>query len=130
MLKPVGQILLLIASLALLPGTALSSCAVAEFLGAETHHHTGLEDHGHGDCEGDPDHSTPCSEECSLDLDEALPGKPLPSISAVLLSDAAPWSRISMSPPESERGLSPGAIPRADHPPAWSTPPFSGVFRI
>ncbi|MDF1859451.1 MAG: hypothetical protein P1U87_04515 [Verrucomicrobiales bacterium] len=123
----VGQTLLLIATLALLPGASATHCAVAELFGIETSHHTIVDS---TDCDSHEHHEdTPCSETCSLDFGDLSLPQPLPAIlstSFVLIDWDSPEFRFA-APVAVARDL---IVPRPDRPSLVSSPVFTGAYLI
>jgi hypothetical protein len=127
MFRLVGQTLLLIATLALLPGASTTHCAVAELFGVETHHHTVVDS---TDCDSHDHHEElPCSDDCSLDFGDLSLPQPLPVLlptSFVLVDWNSPEFRIGAPAPPA-RDL---VVPRSDRPPLISSPVFTGAYLI
>ena len=122
-MKHFGQILLLLASLALLPGATTSSCAVAELFGLETHHHTTSDGHSHS-------HEEPCNEGCLLDFgDVNSPQSDAEFVIAVSeIPEFASGMQVNLPVLASETEFAPP--PRSDRPPKTFSPSFLGVFLI
>lgn len=122
-MKHFGQVLLLLASLALLPGATTSSCAVAELFGVETHHHTTPD----ADCDS---HETPCNEDCLLDFGDAkspqsdaefvITVSEMPEFAAIMQSALPALAVVTDCAPP----------PRSDCSPQTYSPSFLGVFLI
>ncbi|MCG8600520.1 MAG: hypothetical protein MI807_10295 [Verrucomicrobiales bacterium] len=122
-MKHFGQILLLLVSLALLPGATTSSCAVAELFGVDSHHHTTEDGHGHS-------HEEPCNEDCLLDFGAANHTPNDGNFSFVASEMPACFEIVLPPVPKAAPAIRQGPPLRADRPPEVITPAFSGVFLI
>jgi hypothetical protein len=121
--KHFGQILLLLASLAFLPGATTSSCAFAELFGLETHHHTTSD----VDCDS---HEAPCDEDCLLDFGDANASQS-DAESVIAVSEIPEFaSGMLVTLPALEAAIDFAPPPQLDHSLQAHSPSSSGVFLI
>ncbi len=137
-----GNVLFLVASIALAVGTQATWCEVVNLFGGDAHHHVEngdslcltshqLCDHGHQSDTSHEEERVPCSEESAFDFsDGQLPRSEAATISALVV-DLPAW--LDVRPPVARTIFEERAFPvpeRSGHLPQQHSPSFTGCFLI